>query len=127
MIELTVDERQYVLARLDREHLESVARQVRDELRDGYPVEACYMPGDGTWYSLVFVPLDVVVGAPGGGTRGQEPHSYFPGARLLVVYSQRGTLVDLWDSRDLDEAASTLADSPASAVAIAELLKAVTA
>lgn len=125
MIALTPKEREFVLTRLDREHIADVAARVRAQLNAGAAVEACYMPGDGTWYALVFTPLGLLVGGLGGGTNGNAPHTLFPGSTLLVAYGQNGTLVDLYPNCDLEERAARLTSS-ASALAIAELLRAVT-
>ena len=60
--------REYVLGRLDREHIADLADQAQSCLRElGRAVELCYMPGDATWYSITIAPMWHVIGAPGGG------------------------------------------------------------
>lgn len=125
MIDLTAEDRKYVLQRLDRDHIADVAARVRAQLNSGSAVEACYQPGDGTWYALFFVPLGELAGGNGGGTSDNAPHHLFHGSTLLVVYGQKGTVVDIYPNCDLEERASKLTEQ-ASALAIAELLKAVT-
>lgn len=115
----------YVLGRLDRYHVEAVADRVREQLAFGVPVEACYAPGDSTQYNLLFARDPMLVSAMGGGMAGGGPTSQFRNALFIVYYAQgnRGTGV----YRDVDYvwAASKLIDNEASAVAIAELFKAI--
>ena len=130
MIELlTTAEKNYVLSRLDRAHIAEIAEQVRARLGFHTVVEACYQPGDGTWYSLLFVPLDALVGGKGGDSNDKPPHSYFSDSYFsdgLVVYGQHGTTVEFFTIlSDPDYAADQLTDNSASALAIAELLRAV--
>lgn len=58
------DRRAETLARLDGTYVETVAREVAAVLSRGRPVEACYQPGDGTRYGLVFTPLWKLMAAP---------------------------------------------------------------
>lgn len=50
--------------RLDYVYIDAVARYVANCLVDKVSVEACYQPGDGTCYNLVFVPLVGLATAP---------------------------------------------------------------
>lgn len=123
---LTVEDRAYVLDRLDRAHIAEVAGNVRAHLDRQAVVEACYQPGDATWYSLLFVPLAAVVSGEGGGTAGYGPQSFYAPGGLLVSYGQRGTCAEIIvGGCDPDFAAEKLSPNPASALAIAELLRAV--
>ena len=88
----------YVFERLDRDHIRTLAGVARERWDDGHPpFELCYMPGDGTHYGLLIVPvLWAVHGAAGGGnSRGLlAPHSASgihprDGAYALVYYIQR--------------------------------------
>lgn len=125
MVVLTDEQRQDVLDELDHEHILDLAEIVKQQLAANRAVEACYMPGDGTYYALVFVPLPNPAGARGGGTGGWPAHTFFHGAHVLVVYAQRETIVAFGEGDSPELAAAELTDNPASAVAIAELLKAV--
>jgi hypothetical protein len=126
MIPLNEADRAYVLDRLDRAHVETVAANVRSFIFADPPqaVEACYQPGDGTWYSLVFAPL-ALTGAEGGGTGGQPPVAY-NGRGVLVAYQQKQAMavVHPHDLPDLEWLVVERFDvTPASQLAIAELLK----
>lgn len=122
---LTESERDYVLARLDRDHIAELAEQVAVALATGSSIEACYMPGDGTYYALLFAPLNGdVAGAPGGGTNGQPPSRWWRGD-LFVAHGQAGTHADFPRGHDPKFVALQLTDSPASQLAIAELIRAV--
>jgi len=132
MTTLSVEDRDYVLKRLDQEHVRQVAAMVRAWIEAGKSCEACYQPGDGTWYSLVFAPLNVLVGAPGGGTNGQPPKRY-NGHGVLVCYQQEaevtagGTFVLPGTVQGLEELEHIVnkyvETTPASALAIAALLE----
>lgn len=121
---LTTEEREYVLGRLDRAHIDELASEITDVLVTGSAVEACYMPGDGTWYALLFAPLDWLVGAAGGGTKGYPPSRWWRG-QVFVAYGQRGTFTDFLPVDDPEYVASRLTDNHASCLAIAELIRAV--
>jgi hypothetical protein len=122
VIQLTDPEREYVVNRLDRDHVVQVAAGVLRELGNGRAVEACYQPGDGTSYALMFVPMGAVVGGNGGGTAGYAPSRWFNGG-TLIVYGQRGSAFDAYSGCDAEYVASELTDNPASALAIAVLLR----
>lgn len=122
---LTSAERRFVLERLDPEHVLGVAVRVKACLNSGRAVEACYMPGDGTHYALMFAPLGGAVGAPGGGSGGNAPGSYWHGSQMLIVYGQREKAVAFSVADDPEWTAGQLTDSPASVLAIAALLRAV--
>lgn len=50
---------------LDLDYIDGVAGDVAQALRMGATAEACYQPGDGTRYGLVFVPLRAMTTARG--------------------------------------------------------------
>lgn len=114
-----------VVAGLDRDHILDIAEMIKVELATGRAVEAAYMPGDATWYALLFV-RPSLTSAPGGG-RGNDfhiPSQIGTSNRTYVSWLQRST----WTSFDtLDDAiwvAGKLSpDNVASQIAIAELLK----
>lgn len=125
--DLTDADLAFLRDRLDSGHIKEVAKHVRAQFALGNAVEACYQPGDLTWYALMFVPKwGPVVGAAGGGTAGQAPTRWFTGD-VLIVYGQRGTMVDASVGQDPEYLALKLTDNKASAVAIAELLREVLA
>ena len=124
--DLTQPDRDYILARLDRTHIAQIALQVRDAIHDGHAIEACYQPGDGTWYSLTFAPVGGTVGGDGGGTGGYPPSSYYGPRPLLIIYAQTGRFTAFHDHSDPVWVAAELTDSPASQLAIAQLIEAVT-
>lgn len=125
--------REYVLGRLDRGHIRELADQAQSCLRElGRPVELCYMPGDATWYSITIAPMWHVIGAPGGGhsdTTDAVDQSYIGihGSRniFLIAYAQTGQVVFCSDQEDWEWIAQKFDSTPASQLAIAELLKAV--
>lgn len=53
-----------VKGELDWPYVEAVAEDVAAALWEGAPMEACFQPGDGTRYDLVFVPLQGIAAAP---------------------------------------------------------------
>lgn len=110
MMGLSPEHRAYVLERLDRGHIEQLAGKVRDLLEAGHPAAVEYMPGDATRYSLVFVPPRPAFHATGGGSMG---------------YGQRERIADVEHGDDMEEHACRLSPNRPSALAIAELLKAV--
>jgi hypothetical protein len=127
--------REYVLGRLDREHIAELADQAQSCLRElGRAVELCYMPGDATWYSITIAPVWHVVGAPGGGHRSNDgayddvEQSYY-GVRdrkvFMIAYAQKNEVVFCSDDEDWEWIAQKFDSTPASQLAIAELLKAV--
>jgi hypothetical protein len=125
--------REYVLGRLDREHIADLADQAQSCLRElGRAVELCYMPGDATWYSITIAPVWHVVGASGGGHI-DSSNSYdqsFVGVHdsrniFLIVHAQTGGAVFCSDQEDWEWIAQKFDSTPASQLAIAELLKAV--
>lgn len=127
MIVMTDQDREYVLKNLDREHINEIAWKTRQALANG-AVEMCYQPGDATWYSLTLTSVPVLVGAGGGGTGGYAPSSFIGGVgfgRYLIVYAQREKAVWFEYGDDLEWVALKLSDNEASALAIAELLKAI--
>lgn len=124
MSALTDSEREYVLARLDREHIAEIAERIRYDLEHDHRVEACYQPGDGTSYGLLFVSRGPVAGAVGGGTGNRPPSRYFTGD-VVIVYGQRSTVFDWYEHCDIAYAAACLSDNRASALAISELLRAI--
>lgn len=56
-IEVWEDEKGYVCEGLDLDYIDGVAADLADSLFVGASAEACYQPGDGTRYSMIFVPL----------------------------------------------------------------------
>ncbi len=125
---LSVQDRQYVIDRLDQDHIDLIAKAVRFVLSCNGAAEACYQPGDGTWYSLVFAPLELV-GAAGGGTAGSEP-SHYRGAGVLVLLQQDGDSFVVSPERHGDPldawtwmVESNIDTTPASVLAIAVLLE----
>ena len=126
--------REYVLGRLDREHIADLADQAQSCLRElGRAVELAYMPGDATWYSITIAPVWHVVGAGGGGHRpgveGSFDTSYI-GVHdnrniFLIAHAQSGQVVFCSDQEDWEWIAQKFDTTEASQLAIAELLKAV--
>jgi hypothetical protein len=125
--------REYVLGRLDREHIADLADQAQSCLRElGRAVELCYMPGDATWYSLTIAPVWHVVGAPGGG-HSDSANSFdtsYIGVHdkrniFLIAHGQSGQVVFCSDQEDWEWIAQKFDTTEASQLAIAELLKAV--
>lgn len=125
--------REYVLGRLDREHIAELADQAQSCLHElGQAVELCYMPGDATWYSITIAPMWHVIGAPGGGHRTDstdEDQSYVginsPQNIFLIAHAQSGQVVFCSDQEDWEWIAQKFDTTEASQLAIAELLKAV--
>lgn len=125
--------REYVLGRLDREHITELADQAQSCLRElGRAVELCYMPGDATWYSITIAPMWHVIGAPGGGHREDADaldQSYIGihGSQniFLIAHAQSGQVVFCSDQEDWEWIAQKFDTTEASQLAIAELLKAV--
>lgn len=125
--------REYVLGRLDREHIAELADQAQSCLRElGQAVELCYMPGDATWYSITITPVWHVVGASGGGhsaTDADVAQSYI-GLHdnlkvFLIAHAQTEKAVFCTDQEDWEWIAQKFPTTEASQLAIAELLKAV--
>ena len=118
--------REYVLDRLDRDHILALAAQAKSALFDyDKAVELCYQPGDATWYSIIIAPVAGVFGAPGGGSGDDYVRSYIGAtktATYVIVYAQRGQAV--WCTRDdsMEWIASKFDVTEASQLAIAELL-----
>lgn len=48
---------------LDLDYIDAAAGDIAQAFRMGAPAEACYQPGDGTRYGLVFVPLTALTTA----------------------------------------------------------------
>lgn len=122
------DSRQYVLGRLDREHITTLAERGKAVLATGQAVELCYQPGDATWYSLIIAPVSQLRGAGGGGTSGFMPTSYIGVHNedaYVIVYAQREEAHWCCPEDDMEWLASKFDVSEASQLAIAELLKAV--
>jgi hypothetical protein len=126
--------REYVLGRLDREHIADLADQAQSCLRElGRAVELCYMPGDATWYSITIAPMWHVIGAQGGGhspdSSGMIDQSYV-GIHdnrniFLIAHAQTREVVFCSDQEDWEWIAQKFDTTEASQLAIAELLKAV--
>lgn len=121
--------RQYVLDRLDRDHIEALAEQAKVALFvHDKAIELCYQPGDATWYSIIIAPISGVFGAPGGGS-GENPVRSYIGATktatYAVVYSQREQVAFCDPEDDMEWIAQKFDVTEASQLAIAELLKAV--
>ncbi len=125
--------REYILGRLDRGHIRELADQASSSLFElGHAIELCYMPGDATWYSLTIAPVWHTVGAPGGGHHDMSnvDQSYI-GVHdsrnvFLIAYAQIDQVVFCSDEEDWEWIAAKFDKStPASQLAIAELLKAV--
>ena len=125
--------REYVLNRLDREHIASLADQAQSCLRElGRAVELCYMPGDATWYSITIAPMWHVVGAEGGGhAAGHDGwDASYVGIHgdqniFLIAHAQTEHVVFCSDQEDWEWIAQKFPTTEASQLAIAELLKAV--
>lgn len=111
--------------RLDQEHIETLAEAIKVKLANGYEgIEVAYMPGDATWYALVFARLPLV-GAPGGGSMGSWS-SYIGRERIFVTWLQQSTWTSFDETDDPVWVAGKLSpDNVASQVALTELLKAV--
>lgn len=131
---LSASDLRFVFGRLDMDHVRQCAKEAFSAWTAVEVVEVCMMPGDGTHYGIVIVPLNHrVIGAPGGGTGGNEPHSalVYPrdGGDALVYYAQagRGFVVTLRDFVHPDWLAGHLPEtSPASIVVLAVFLNIVT-
>ena len=125
MVTLTQDQaRQFVLSRLDKEHVQVCARRAASALEAEGRVEVCYQPGDGTWYALFIATAPVLVGAAGGGTADQSPRTYMGDATFLVASLQLGTCV-WFDALTTDfewMAQHKLGYGQASAIAVGALL-----
>ena len=128
--------REYVLNRLDREHIGELADQAQTCLRStGRAVELCYMPGDATWYSIVIAPVWHVIGAPGGGHlkglgEGGDLDVSYIGVNgslnvFVIFHAQSGSTVFCSDQEDWEWIAQKFETTEGSQLAIAELLKAV--
>ena len=118
------EDRAYVIDRLDREHIEELAEKIALSLELGHAIEACYQPGDATWYSLVFGRC-TLLGAAGGGGTGQAPSSWIGKDRVFIAYTQLSTVASFGEHDDPEWVAMKLTDNRASALAIAQLIKAV--
>ena len=124
--------RQYVLDRLDRDHIRRLAEQAKVPLREmGRTVELTYMPGDATWYSIVIAPVSDVIGAPGGGhlkplEGGGDRQSYIgangPLPVFMIAHAQSEKVVFCGDNEDWEWIAQKFDTTEASQLAIAELL-----
>jgi hypothetical protein len=120
------EDRAYVLDRLDREHIEELAEKIALSLELGHAIEACYQPGDATWYSLVFGRCTVLGAAGGGGDYPLSPPSSYIGQdRVFIAYVQPGSVASFGKHDDPEWVAMKLTDNRASALAIAALIKAV--
>jgi len=125
--------REYVLNRLDREHIDELADQAQSCLRElGRAVELCYMPGDATWYSITIAPMWHVIGASGGGHRADavDVDQSYVGIHdsrniFLIAHAQTDHVVFCSDQEDWEWIAQKFPTTEASQLAIAELLKAV--
>lgn len=121
MIDIDDDSKQYVLNRLDHEHIDSIAKQTRTLLASGKAVEAAYQPGDATWYVLVFS-KPVLIGADGGGNDGWPPTSRIGKDRVFVSWPAHGD-TSFTNDDDPEWVASKFDTTPASQLAIAELIR----
>jgi hypothetical protein len=123
-------DRESVVARLDRDHIENLAEQAKSKLWSGQAVELEYVPGNATWYALILAPVNHLIGAPGGGNTksflGWSPKSFLGECTHVVVYAQRERAA--WfdpELHDMDWVAAKLTDNEHDVVAIGELLQAV--
>lgn len=106
---------------LDLDYIDGVAGDIAQSLRMGGPVEACYQPGDGTRYGLVFVPLRALTTARGRVKDGvtwdvqavsgvsrydaeAEEYQYEPGA-VLVAWAEHSAYPLRFDGRRGDAVA----------------------
>lgn len=120
---MTEEDRAYVIDRLDHEHIGELAEKINLGLDLGHAVEACYQPGDATWYSLVLA-RPFLHGAAGGGEGGAGPRSYIGQGRTFIAYVQRGTISDFGERDDPEWVGNKLSpDNNASALAISELIR----
>ena len=129
------DSRKYVLDRLDREHIATIAERARVRLARGEAVELSYMPGDATWYSLVITPVHRTIGAPGGGHVKGSPVTtdydqsyigvYGPLTAYVIFHAQTKSGVFCSAEEDWEWITQEFNTTEASQLAIAELLKAV--
>jgi hypothetical protein len=124
MISLTEADREFILGRLDRGHINEIAREVRAALNRGETIEATYCPGDGTYYALLFTegPSSTVSGSGGGGC---SPRRYHAPPGYYVAWLQGDQVFYCPDGVSADWAASRLSTTPGSQLAIAELLAAI--
>jgi hypothetical protein len=132
---LPKSDREFVLDRLDRDHINDLAEQAKLALFiQNMAIELCYQPGDATWYSLIIAPVRGLAGAPGGGTGDNAAQSYIGNSprlqetghhTFIIVYAQRETVAWFKADDDFEWIASKLIDLPGSALAIAQLLKAI--
>jgi len=121
---MTEEDHAYVVGRLDRDHIETVAAQAREKLQRGQTVECCYQPGDATWYSLILTRVDHVVGAEGGGSGDYSTQSFIGGeSTYVLVYSQREQATYFSGHEDWEWVASKVCDNRAGIVAIGQLLE----
>lgn len=135
---LSAADLRYVFGRLDMDHVRQCAHIANLAWRapgmSAVQFEICLMPGDGTHYGLLVVPLNhVALGAPGGGTGGNEPSSalVYPrdGHAALVYYAQagRGVIVNVGEFVHPDWLAGHLPETaPASVVVLAVFLNLMT-
>lgn len=121
---MEAEDRAYVLDRLDQEHIQELAEKIAVSLELGHAIEACYQPGDATWYSLVFGRC-TLLGAAGGGGTGGAATSFIGKDRVFIAYVQRSTVASFVEGDDPEWVAMKLTDNRASALAIAQLIRAV--
>lgn len=92
---------EYILGRLDRAHVVSLAAQAREAWDSGERAwELAYMPGDGTHYGLFFTVLRSTVpvfGAPGGGSGDIRPYTItgckFDDSFVILNWIQRERMI----------------------------------
>lgn len=140
----TASDLEYVLGKLDREHVAElvVKARVTWDLTSAEAFELTYMPGDGTHYALVFTIVRdsfEVYTAEGGGTGAGQGiparlHSglgigtAFDGSYAILYYAQRGraAVIGRHDYTSIDWIQETYDCSWGSAVALAVLLNEIT-
>jgi hypothetical protein len=118
-----ISDKQYFEERLDHEHVLGLAETIKLRFANGAgAVEACYQPGDGTWYALLFARPELV-GAAGGGTQGNSPSTQVGRERMFVSYLQQSTWASFGELDDPYWIAGKLTDNEVGIVALAAILK----
>lgn len=120
--------REYVINRLDHDHIRDLAAAARAELEMGNAVELCYMPGDATWYSITIAVVRATVGAPGGG-HSENPTTFASsyigthvGDVYMIAHAQSDKVVFCSADESWEWIAQKFDTTAASQLAIAELL-----